>query len=93
VRKRSHSINMPIELVRRSAGFVLADGMHHSMLTTVKSNPEDDNLFDWPFPFVKRCLVAVLAAKEAAMDCSQSHLNAAVCFLEFLLEHLALVFL
>jgi hypothetical protein len=91
VHKRSYSIKMPIKSLRRSAGFVLADGMHHNTRTMVEPAPDDD-LLDLPFPFVKRCMKAVLAAKEEATDGSQSYLNTAVCFLE-LLEQLALVFL
>ena len=92
VHKRSYSIKMPIKSLRRSAGFVLADGMHHNTRTTVQPSPEDDDLIFLPFPFVKRCMKAVLAAKEEASNGSQSHLNTAVCFLE-LLDELALVFL
>jgi len=92
VHKRSYSIKMPIKSLRRSAGFVLADGMHHNTRTTVEPDPEDNELLDLPFPFVKRCMKAVLAAKEEATGGSQSYLNTAVCFLE-LLEQLALVFL
>jgi hypothetical protein len=92
VHKRSYSIKMPIKSLRRAAGFVLAEGMHHNIRTTVEPDPEDADLLDLPFPFVKRCMKAVLAAKEAATNGSQSYLNTAVCFLE-LLEELALVFL
>jgi hypothetical protein len=92
VHKRSYSIKMPIKSLRRSAGFVLADGMHHNTRTTVLPAPDDDDLLDLPFPFVKRCMTAVLAAKEEATDGVQSYLNTAVCFLE-LLQQLALVFL
>jgi hypothetical protein len=83
---------MPIKSLRRAAGFVLADGMHHNIRTTVEPDPEDGDLLDAVFPFVKGCLAAVLAAKAAETDGSQSYLNTAVCFLE-LLGHLALVFL
>ena len=92
VHKRCYSIKMPIKSLRRAAGFVLADGMHHNIRTTVEPDPEDAELLDKVFPFVKGCLAAVLAAKEAETDGSQSYLNTAVCFLE-LLGHLALVFL
>jgi hypothetical protein len=58
----------------------------------VEPDPEDGELLGDVFPFVKGCLAAMLAAKEAATDGSQSYLNTAICFLD-LLGHLALVFL
>jgi hypothetical protein len=72
VHKRSYSIKMPIKLLRRSAGFVLADVMHHNIRTAVEPDPEDDELLNLPFPVAKGCLAAVLAAKEDATDGSQS---------------------
>jgi hypothetical protein len=94
VHKNSYSIKMPIKSLRKAAGFVLADGMHHNIRTTVEPDTEDGDLLDLVFPFVKRCLEAVLEAKNDGTEQSrsQSHLNTAVCFLE-LLQHLALVFL
>ncbi len=94
VHKKAYSIKMPIKSLRRAAGFVLADGMHHNMRTTVEPDTDDMDLLDSVFPFVKRCLVAVLEAKSNGADNSQSqsHLNTAICFLE-MLQHLALVFL
>jgi hypothetical protein len=94
VHKNSYSIKMPIKSLRKAAGFVLADGMHHNVRTTVEPETEDGDLLDSVFPFVKRCLAAVLEAKNDGTEQSksQSHLNTAVCFLE-LLQHLALVFL
>jgi hypothetical protein len=47
------------KLLRRSAGFVLADGMHHNIRTTVEPDPEDGELLNLPFPFAKGCLAAV----------------------------------
>jgi hypothetical protein len=50
---RAYSIKMPIKSLRRAAGFVLADGMHHNMRTTVEPDTEDEDLLDSVFPFVK----------------------------------------
>ena len=95
VHKRAYSIKLPIKTMRRAAGFVLADGMHHNMRTTVLPDEGDKGILDEVFPFVKRCLAAVRERKldDDSMDSTaQSYLNTALCFLE-MLEHLALVFL
>jgi hypothetical protein len=55
VHKRCYSIKMPIKSLRRAAGFVLADGMHHNTSTMVEPDPEDGVILDTVFPFVKRC--------------------------------------
>jgi hypothetical protein len=44
VHKRYYSIKIPIKSLRRAAGFVLADGMHHNIQTTVEPDPEDAEL-------------------------------------------------
>jgi hypothetical protein len=90
VHERSYSIKLPILTMRRAAGHVLANGMHHNIWTTVEPDRIDSDLVDCVFPFVKPCLEKVIEAKSRSD--SQSHLNTAVCFLE-LLQHLALVFL
>jgi hypothetical protein len=61
--KKAYSIKMPIKLLRRAAGFVLVDGMLHNMRTTVEPDTDDMDLLDLVFPFVMRCLAAVLEAK------------------------------
>ena len=60
VHKRSYSIKLPIKTMRRAAGFILADGMHHNVRTTIFPDEADKGILEEVFPFVKRCLAAVI---------------------------------